>query len=445
MATQELVAECLASAFVCGRWETDDLNERGADALLRNWRWMRPLAQRLVHAFGQVGRPSRFQVLQFLRVDEGLRRACDKHDVKVGGVQRKRPVVVPAVGHPVNWDVPPIVTVGELADWLDLKPTELDWFADQRGLERKVPRGPLRHYRYHWLSKRVGGSARLIESPKQRLKAIQRRILNGILGSIPLHEAAHGFCRGRSIKSFAAPHVGQPIVLRTDLSDFFPRIAKRRVVAVFRTAGYPEEVSRCLAALGTNEVPGDVWLSFPQYGNAFDRLRHEGLYRRPHLPQGAPTSPALANLCSYRLDCRLAGLARSFGGRYTRYADDLLFSGSHILVRSIRRFHTMVYAVVTAEGFEINARKTRIMRQGVRQCAAGLTVNRHLNIPRDEFDRLKAVLYNCVKRGPGGENHARLPDFRLHLQGRVSFVESVNPTRGRKLRSLFERIHWPAD
>ncbi len=444
MATQRFVADYLASAFVCGRWECDDLVDRGADALGRRWRWLRPLAQRALHTLGHDRRPSRFQVLRFLRQDEGLRRACHKHDVRVGGLQRKPPEMAPTAGHPVNWDVPPLVTVGELADWLDLKLTELDWFADRRGLERKVPRGPLRHYRYYWLSKRIGGSARLIESPKQRLKAIQRCILHEILDRIPPHEAAHGFCRGRSIRSFVAPHAGQSIVLRADLRDFFPCIPRRRVAGVFRTAGYPEEVSQCLAALGTNEVPDDVWRSFPQYGNVADRWRHQRLYGQPHLPQGTATSPAIANLCSYRLDCRLAGLARSFRGRYTRYADDLLFSGGRVLARSIGKFHRVVYAIAMDEGFEINPRKTRIMRQGVRQCAAGLTVNRHPNIPRDEFDRLKAILYNCARRGPGNENHARLPEFRLHLDGHVSFVESVNPARGQKLRSLFERIQWPA-
>lgn len=443
MATQRFVADYLASAFVCGRWECDDLVTRGADALGRRWRWLRPLAQRALHALGHDRRPSRFQVLQFLRQDQGLRRACHKHDVTVGGLQRKPPEMAPAAGHPVTWDVPKLVTIGGLANWLALKPTELAWFADRRGLERKLPRGPLRHYRYYWLSKRVGGSARLIESPKQRLKAIQRRVLHEILDRIPPHEAAHGFCRGRSIRSFVTPHIDQSIVLRADLRDFFPRIARRCVTGLFRTAGYPEEVSQYLAALCTNEAPEDVWQSFPQYGSIADRWRHERLYGLPHLPQGAATSPAIANLCCYRLDCRLAGLAHSFGGRYTRYADDLLFSGGRVLAGAIRKFQRIVYAIARDEGFEINARKTRIMRQGVRQCAAGLTVNRHANVPRDEFDRLKAILHNCVRRGPSGENRPGLPDFRSHLEGRVAFVESVNPARGQKLRSLFERIRWP--
>lgn len=138
------------------------------------------------------------------------------------------------------------------------------------------------------------------------------------LDNIPPHAAAHGFRAGRSIASFVAPHAGQRVVLKVDLQDFFPTIAKPRVAAVFRTAGYPEDVCQTLGSLCTNWGPRDIWERFPQYGDLRDRWRHERLYDRPHLPQGAPTSPALANLCCYRLDCRLAGLARSLGGHYTR-------------------------------------------------------------------------------------------------------------------------------
>jgi hypothetical protein len=242
-----------------------------------------------------------------------------------------------------------------------------------------------------------------------------------------------------------APHAGRPVVLKTDLKDFFPSISKPRLVAVFRTAGYPEDVAQGLASLCTNVVPDDVWQRFPQYGGVCDRWRHEDQYRRPHLPQGAPTSPALANLCCYRLDCRLDGLARSVGGQYTRYADDMLFSGPETLARSVRRFHATVCVIVSEEGFQVNGRKTRIMHQGVRQSAAGLVLNQHANIARDEYDRLKATLHNCVCQGPASQNRDARPEFRAHLEGRVGFVESVNPARGRRLRALFDRIAWPEE
>src|SRR6185437_9583766 len=129
------------------------------------------------------------------------------------------------------------------------------------------------------------------------------------------------------------------------------------------------------------------------------------LYARPHLPQGAPTSPALANLCLYRADCRLAGLAKSAEAEYTRYADDLAFSGGDAFERCVERFSTHVAAILFEEGFSVHHRKTRIMRQGVRQHLAGLVSNRCMNVARSDFDRLKATLTNCVRLGPASQNH----------------------------------------
>src|SRR6202034_1577966 len=106
-----------------------------------------------------------------------------------------------------------------------------------------------------------------------------------------------------------------------------------------------------------NSVPPDVLDERPAIGpaNAFEVGR---LLSFPHLPQGAPTSPALANLCAYRLDCRLAGLANAVGAAYTRYADDMIFSGDEVLERAARRFHIHVCRIVLEEGFEVNTRKS---------------------------------------------------------------------------------------
>jgi len=94
------------------------------------------------------------------------------------------------------------------------------------------------------------------------------------------------------------------------------------------------------------------------------------------------------------------------------------------------------------EGFGVNHRKTRIMRQGVRQHLAGIVANQHLNVIRTDYDRLKATLMNCVRRGPESQNRAGHPQFRSHLEGHVAFVEMINPARGVRLRALYERIQW---
>jgi RNA-directed DNA polymerase len=201
--------------------------------------------------------------------------------------------------------------------------------------------------------------------------------------------------------------------------------------------GYPERVAERLAGICTNAVPASVWAG----REAAERETRE-TYRRAHLPQGAPTSPALANAMTFRLDCRLSGLARAAGARYTRYADDLAFSGEAAFARGVGPFAVRAMAVAMDEGFHVHARKTRVMRQGVRQRLAGLVVNERPNVARNDFDRLKAVLTNCVRHGVESENREGHAMFREHLLGRVTFVESVNPARGKKLRGILERIVW---
>jgi hypothetical protein len=160
------------------------------------------------------------------------------------------------------------------------------------------------------------------------------------------------------------------------------------------------------------------------------------------LPQGAPTSPALANICAYRIDCRLNGLAQATGAAYTRYADDLVFSGDEGFEKCVERFSLHVAAILIEEGFAVHHRKTRIMRQGVRQYMAGLVANQRVNVVRTDFDRLKATLHNCVRHGPQSQNREAHPSFRSHLEGRVGFVETINPEKGRRLRQILERIQW---
>jgi RNA-directed DNA polymerase len=198
-----------------------------------------------------------------------------------------------------------------------------------------------------------------------------------------------------------------------------------------------------LGGICTNATPRDVWNNRPFEVEPVFLRETRSLFGEPHLPQGAPTSPALANLCSYGLDCRLAGLARSAGVEYTRYADDLAFSGGEKFAQGVGRFSTHVAAVVGEEGFAVNHRKTRIMRQGVRQQLTGLVVNQRMNVRRADFDRLKATLTNCIRLGPGGQNREGRPNFKEHLDGRIGFVEMVNPEKARRLRKLWERIVWP--
>jgi RNA-directed DNA polymerase len=445
MPTSALV-NVLANAILSGEQEKDAIVIRLGHVLGRNWRWIRPLAGHYLETFNGGTRPRRREVISFLRLDRDFAEVCHRyeHQIKIlhriAGPQLMRPVAAAEA-----WAIPRIETIGALADWLELDPSDLGWFADLKALGYKRPQPRLEHYHYRLLAKATG-SVRLIETPKPRLKDLQRRILSAILDHVPSHPAVHGFVKGRSIQTFAAPHVGRRVVLRMDLENFFPTFPGARVQSFFRTLGYPEPVADLLGGITTNCVPRIAWSEMiKQPGFALDpqELWHiRAMYARPHLPQGAPTSPSLANLCSYRLDCRLSGLAQSAGAAYTRYADDLAFSGGEKFEHSVARFATQVAVILQEEGFSVHHRKTRIMRQSVRQHVAGLVTNQRLNVRRSDFDLLKAILTNCVRHGPESQNREAHPHFREHLVGRIGFMESINAEKGRRLRAIFDQIAW---
>lgn len=163
------------------------------------------------------------------------------------------------------------------------------------------------------------------------------------------------------------------------------------------------------------------------------------LYRRRHLPQGAPTSPAVANLVARHFDQRLAALARSVGGSYSRYADDLVLScGSHCgwLV-------PIIGAIAMEEGFRVRFRKTRVMTAAKQQMITGLVVNHRPGLSRTARKRLEAVLHNCARYGPALQDRAGMGDrFEAHLRGRVAHARHVDAQRASELDALFLQIAW---
>ena len=432
----------LAASLLAGDDDLDSIVARVTQTLGQEWPWLRPLAQRYVQAFSGKTRPRACDVVEFLDNDRSLRRAWAYHKSKIAvaswmnAPQRMQPVPAAA-----RWDLPPIESVPALAEWLGVTQDELDWFADLKTLTAKRVRQQLRHYHYTVLTK-PGGGIRLIEAPKSRLKAMQRKILAEILDRVPPHPAAHGFVPGRSIKTFVAPHVGKRVVLKMDLQNFFPSIHRARIQTIFRTLGYPEPVADVLGGLCTTPTPRAIWKDHASKTDADSLFQTRAFYARPHLPQGAPTSPALANICAFRFDARLRGLAESATATYTRYADDLAFSGATTFAKHVEKFSTHVAAIVLEEGFAVQHRKTRIMRQAVRQKLVGLTVNQRPNITRTDFDRLKAILTNCIRHGAASQNRTAHPDFRAHLAGRIAFVEFLNPQKAQRLRQLMEQVSW---
>jgi RNA-directed DNA polymerase len=305
-----------------------------------------------------------------------------------------------------RYDLPVWKSEEDVANALGISLKELWFFAIHRERERQP------HYVTFAIPKRSGGK-RLIMAPKRRLKAIQRKLLELLVEKLPLSENAHAFRRGRSIRSGAEPHVGKRFVLKFDLKDFFPTVTCARVRGLLIAYGYGYPVATTLAVVMTEAERQPVEVE----GTVF----HVPVGQR-HCVQGAPTSPGICNALLLRLDHRLAGLAKKHGLVYTRYADDLTFSGE-VDRAAAHNFRRVVNRIVSEEGFVIHPDKTRLMGQGSRQTVTGVVVNRTLGLSRQERRRLRATAHQLGLQN-GGED---LGALQAKFQGKVAYLSMLNP------------------
>lgn len=300
------------------------------------------------------------------------------------------------------------------------------WQAEQdvaKALELTV--GQLRHYSIHRaretachyvmfaVAKRAGGQ-RIIHAPKRRLKAIQRRLHDLLVSKLPVSEFAHGFRRGRSVASNASPHVGKAVVLKLDIADCFPSLHFGRVRGMLLAYGYSYPVAQTLAVLMTEP---------PRQPVEVDGKLYQVPVGSRVCVQGAPTSPGLCNALLRRLDHRLAGLARKYGYAYTRYADDLTFSGDDLSrVKALLRVATRI---VGEEGLRLNGAKTRVMRRGQRQRVTGVVVNQQIGLSRQERRKLRAALHQ--------QKHAPDASRAKRLEGKLAYLRMLNPAQAERL------------
>ncbi|MBB3326783.1 reverse transcriptase family protein [Microlunatus antarcticus] len=436
----EGLARGLAWAFLAAdRWTAPALVDAAGTALGHRYRWMSALVRQVLenHRFAPTDRP--YELSRFLLGRTALVEHAERAAQRGRALRVVRISTVAGVMGERRWPVPEVPDLPALADLLELPLEQLDWVVDARGLSRRTPDGPFHLHRHRWVE-RPGAVPRLLESPTPLLRAVLRRVLDRVLVWVPVHPAAHGFVRGRSAVTHARTHVGAASVVCLDLRSFFTSITVGRVNGLFRGLGYPEAVAWALACLCTHQTPVAVLGRMPPGGSEAARAWLRSSLRARHLPQGAPTSPALANLACFTLDRRLAGLAATAGLTYSRYADDLTFSGPR---GSAHRLVASVGSIVRDEGFDLNPAKTRVRGTGERQEVTGLVVNERLNVTRAYHDQLRAVLHDATRNGPSAANRADHPDFRSHLEGRVGWVESVNPVRGRRLRAQLDAIVWP--
>lgn len=353
----------------------------------------------------------------------GTRQAPDPHT----DAQRLRNHGLPVVEH-----------LDDLAELLGTARDELVYLSARPTVEEPT------HYTLKELPKKSGGT-RLLMVPMPRLKSLQRTLNAKLISLLPVHDCVHGFRTGRDVLSSASAHVSKDVLVSMDIEDFFPSFTFRRVAGYFRSLGYGRGTCVALANLTTFRLAdASVKRSNRNAWKLASVHHHPDAMRRwhPELPQGAPTSPGIANAIARRMDKRLHALALKFGADYTRYADDLTFSGGEELAKGVGRLLMLARKIVKTEGLALNENKTRIMRKGRQQRVTGVVVNQQTNVSRRDFDKLKAILHNCIKHGPGGQNRESVPDFKEHLRGRIAHISHIGPERGRKLKAMFDQIRW---
>lgn len=258
-----------------------------------------------------------------------------------------------------------------------------------------------KHYRNVQLPKKSGG-VRNLTVPDELLKSIQRKITEVLLLSMPVSRYATAYRNGGSAMRNAKQHVASPVVLKLDILHFFDSVRYSAVKELaFPPEIYEENLRILLAML---------------------------CYYQDKLPQGAPSSPAISNIILYEFDERVGRWCRARNINYTRYCDDLTFSGSFCPGEVI----PFVRAELKKCGFLLNEQKTRIQHSGQQQSVTGIVVNEKLNIPAAYRRKLRQELYYCRKYGI--PEHLRrinseLPEelYRIQLLGKVNYILQVTP------------------
>ena len=255
----------------------------------------------------------------------------------------------------------------------------------------QISESQLRHFSYDKIVpnryktfqiRKKSGGIREINAPCYQL-SILLYLINILLKAIYTPKSCvTGFAEGRSIVMNASMHTGHHYVFNIDLENFFPSIPQARVWARLQLDpfNFPVDVASVVAGLcchtnaeGTQNV----------------------------LPQGAATSPLLTNAICDKLDRRMLGVARKFGLHYSRYADDMTFSSMHNVYQEDSEFRNEIKRIIEEQGFKMNDKKTRLLRDGQRQEVTGLTVNENVNLTKKYIRDLRCILHIWEKEGYG--------------------------------------------
>ena len=265
------------------------------------------------------------------------------------------------------------------------------------------------------ISKKSGGK-RIINAPSNALEYCQKFIKEQILEQIAVHPCAHGFANNKSIVTNASQHLNEEVVLNIDLKDFFPSISAKKVFFVFnKLCNYDSSVSYCLTKLVT-------------YKNS--------------LPQGACTSPVISNIVTFKMDLRLKKLSDKLGINYSRYADDITFSGNKKIINS--KLLNLVRKIISECGYCINDNKTRFESCFGRQEVTGLIINNgKISVSKRYLKSIRQDLYYIKKYGL--EDHKKRNNitnafYQEHIKGQILFVYSIDKDKGKKLLNEYNLI-----
>lgn len=338
-------------------------------------------------------------------------------------------------------NLPVILTLGHLAYEADVAYDSLRSAATRQS-------DPYRQFR---LRKRSGGW-RHICIPHPQILRVQRWISDHILQRLDRHPAAMAYGPGCSPASCAAMHCGCRWLIKIDVQQFFESISEIQAFRVFRDAGYNALVSFEMARLCTrvlSTVPGPwspAWRVRRRYKYPANGYRDR---RIGYLPQGAGTSPVLANLAVKAMDAQLSELAEAEGMTYTRYSDDLAFSTASDFSRDrARAFIWKVYRVLMANGLRPHTAKTVVAPPGTRKTVLGLLVDRaEPSLSRTFKARLETQVHCLCIAGPTEHAKARgfrsVKGMRRHVEGLVAHAASVDEAFANRMRQRLATVQWP--
>lgn len=314
--------------------------------------------------------------------------------------------------------------------------SKLDFHSDY---EHKYKR-----YNYFKLKKR-SGAFREIMSPAKDLKYIQKWLLVNILEQYPLKDSCKGFRKNISIYHNAKVHENSEIILKVDLLKFYDTITEKRVYGIFKSMGYIENLAYSLAKITTAKHRPSYWKDFDEKSKLI--LSNLVIEKPSILPQGAPSSPMLANIAASKMDYRFDELSKKMNFNYSRYADDLTFS-----IKTDGKLPPLklITNIINDEKFFINRDKVSYMKKGSKQYVTGLTTTNGVNVSKKYRKKISEHIFYCRKYGVNSHLEKRYKDFPNYnsmkfynwLYGHLCFMKSINEPASKKMLEDFNKINW---